>query len=502
MRDLWGNHLVTESADGERAGILRGLVSVFFGHLGEFLFGIAITPILVRVLTDSQYGDYAFIISLSGVLIVAVEAGIFDGLRKYIAERADQRWRTLVFVFYARLAGILALIVLLLSGLVWWFDIADAYLGTTLGDYALLLGAYVVGEQAFQFVRGTLMGYGMESRSEPLVVLRRLGFGVVGVGLALFGYGVSGVLIGEIVGAVIAVGVGFWYVRRQVDMRAVTESLPNDFPRRKLASFNYKTILLSLLMVSLYHVDVIMIRLFFDGATTAYYKGALVVAEFLWFAPVVMQLVFLQSASSMWGRDDRSSITNLASLATRYVTLLTLLLALGIAALAEPFLSLYFGPGFTVAASALLLLLPGALGFAIARPIVTIEQAKGDMRPVVLATAVAAVANLILNVALIPRYGIEGAAVATSIGYGLMAVVHVVTARSMGFDPIGDLRIGPVGLTTLGASIAIFGLESIIHSDIVAMIVVPPVGFGVFVALAFVSGAIDREELSYVTALR
>lgn len=103
--------------------------------------------------------------------------------------------------------------------------------------------------------------------------------------------------------------------------------------------------------------------------------------------------------------------------------------------------------------------------------------------------------NLVLNVALIPMYGMRGAAVATSIGYGSMFALHVWSARSIGFDPLVDLRAGAIVLTTLASAPVIFGVNALIQSPVYSLIVVPPVGFVAFVGAAFATGAIRVKDV-------
>jgi O-antigen/teichoic acid export membrane protein len=61
------------------------------------------------------------------------------------------------------------------------------------------------------------------------------------------------------------------------------------------------------------------------------------------------------------------------------------------------------GEDFERAALPLVILLPGTVGFAVAKPIYAVGQAKGDVRTLIIATLPPAIINIILNVTLIPR---------------------------------------------------------------------------------------------------
>lgn len=475
--------------------IFRGFVSVFSADIGVLLLSAAITPLLVRVLTSAEYGDYAFVLAVLSIIMIVVNAGIFDGTRKYIAEVHEGNWQTHVFAFYFRIAGILALtasaslIGVISSGLV------EAQLGKQFNIYFYMLTALIIVRQFWAFGRGTLMGLGHEHLSEPMKLLRWILFALVGLPLAAYGYDVIGLLFGRIVARGLVGIAAFYFVTKHIPYAAIAESIPTTFPRRELLSYNSLSIVLILLTNSLYKTDLLLLKPLAGSATTGYYNAALVAAQFVWLAPTALQTVFLQSTSEMWSQNRNTAITNLISRATRYVVLFTALLCIGLFALADVFVPLYFGSEFEPAITPLRLLLPGVFGFAIARPIFAVGQGKGDLRVLVYATGASALLNLVLNLLLIPRYGTNGAAIATSIGYASMVVFHVLGARQIGFDPIADLRLGQV-IATVAVSIpSILFLASVTKPSLISLVVVPPVGFVVHSLAAIAFGAIDLAEL-------
>lgn len=475
--------------------IIRGFLSVLGGRAGRMVVSVLVTPLLVRALGSQGYGDYALVMSAVTLLMILVNAGIFDGIRKYIAEeRSMTDWEEYVFGFYARLAGVLVGTAAVVLVVVTHLGLIDWLFGERFRTYFYVLAMLIIGNQSYELVRGTLMGFGQEHYSEPLVVINNIIFSIVGVGLAYLGYGVTGALFGHLVGTLGVTVLGLVFLRNHLSLSSVFRSSPSTFPRRELFSFNTLSVVLIFLTSSLYQVDILLLQPLSGSEQTGQYKAALVVAEFLWFAPTAIQLVLLQATSEMWTSHDTEHITTISARVTRYVLLLTALMALGLAALADPFVPLYFGAEFTAAIEPLLLLLPGVIGFAIARPIYAIGQGKGDLRILIIATGVAATLNVVLNLLLIPRFGMHGAAVATSIGYGSMAGLHVWSARRIGFNPIADLRLGRVALCTLGAAPVILGLAYVIPWSYVSLFVVPPIGFVVYVGLAFMTGAVDRDE--------
>ncbi|MFC6767242.1 polysaccharide biosynthesis C-terminal domain-containing protein [Natrinema soli] len=475
--------------------ITSGVVSVVSAKLVVLVVTALSTPLLYRFLGASAYGEYAFLLSVFAIYMIFVSSGITDGVRKFLAEdRTATNWSEHVVGFYFRLAILLAGLGALLLVLATSFGLVGLAFGSELTTYFYALAALVITAQFRDFARKTLMGFGLERYSEPLKVLDKVGFVAVALPLTYVGLGVMGALAGHLFASLLVGVIGLLLVHRRISLSSVFSSPTERFPRTEMVTFNSMSIALIFLLMSLYHIDIIMLNRFRSDAAVGNYKAALTLAEFLWFVPMAIQTVFVHSTSELWSQNRYRKISALASRTTRYTFLLTAIMAVGLAALADVAVPIYFGAEAEPAITPLLLLLPGALGFALARPILAISQGEGTLRYPVAATGAAAVINVVLNVALIPRFGMGGAAVATSVGYGSMFAFHCLSARRVGFDPLEDARLGRSALTTVLAAVPIVALSAAISGPWLALAVVPPAGFALFVTFALLVGALDPAE--------
>jgi len=132
-------------------------------------------------------------------------------------------------------------------------------------------------------------------------------------------------------------------------------------------------------------------------------------------------------------------------LVTRYTTLIMFLCCLA----AVPFsfsLPLLYGAAFSDATRLLLILLPGVYLIGLESVLVQHFNALGLPRAIPLYWILTLVLNLILVFALVPRFGAQGAALASTASYALIFVLvarhfHTTTRRSFAevFVP-GSLR--------------------------------------------------------------
>ena len=472
----------------------RGFQSILGGKVVRSLVGLLTLPIMIRVLGPESYGDYAFLMSTFGFLMLFVSPSITEGVQKFIAEdRPRDDWQDQVARFYFRLAVLLAVLGSVGVVLGTAFGVVDRVLSERFRLFFYFLAAHVIAIQLRNFVRHAMLGLGLESITESLTTVGMILMRCGGIVLAAFGLGVVGFLVSELVAAIVVVLGSLWYMRRRIDVSRLF-SAP-EVPTRKLLSFNGLNIVTVVLMVSLFHVDVMLLRVMKDGATTGYYKAALTLAEYIWIVPKALESLMIHSASRMWSRDRESRIQSLSASLTRYVFLSTSLLAIGILALADSFVPLYFGADFTASVTPLVLLMPGAVGFALARPLYGINKASGRLVPVIAALSFSAAFNAGANYVLIPIYGLIGAAVTTSVSYGLMFGLQVACARYLGYAPLTNVRplrlVATVGL----AGPIIYLIDLAVRSDLLSLIVVPPAGFLVFAGAAIGTGTVDVEEI-------
>lgn len=476
--------------------ISNTFLHIFGSKVGVLFLTIIITPLLTRLLGSDGYGDYAFLMSIFQWLLVFVYAGSFNGIRKYISEDRDlEKWADEVFTFYLRIVLAISIPVIVIMLLLAHTKFIIDLLGEEFISYFYFIAIMIPFQALLRTSRSALMGFNLEHRSEPLRVVDKAIFAGFVIIFFYTGGGVAAVLAGRTIAIGLVSIIAIIVLTQYVQLSMIFKRSSNYIPRIDLLKYSLSTMVLAFLLLSIYNLDILLLRIFVGSVETGYYRAALVIAEFLWFVPIALQLTLLHSTSQLWVEGQYERLTTISTQAVRYTLVFTILLVLGIVGLVNPFLSLYFGQEFTAAAVPLLLLLPGALGFAIARPIFSISQGQDNLRVLILVTTVAAVLNLVLNLILIPRYGMNGAAVATSIAYGSMFGLHVWSAIQLGFNPLADIRIKPIIITTLIASVPIIVLPRLIESTILSLIITPVIGFLIFLYIALKTKSMELEEI-------
>ena len=186
--------------------------------------------------------------------------------------------------------------------------------------------------------------------------------------------------------------------------------------------------------------DLLVVNHFRGAAEAGVYSVASQFALLLMLLPgVISTLLFPRITAEQDARGETTCMV------TRYTTFIMFLCCLA----AVPFsllLPVLYGAAFTDATRLLLILLPGVYLMGLESVLVQHFNALGVPRAIPLYWVIALVLNLVLVFALVPRFGAQGAAVASTISYAsifALVALHFHTSTGRSFSEVfvlGSLR--------------------------------------------------------------
>ena len=191
--------------------------------------------------------------------------------------------------------------------------------------------------------------------------------------------------------------------------------------------------MLSLLVTTLnYRVDIIMLNGRVPDASIGVYSIGILLAERIWLIPDAVKGVMVSNIAK--GKDARE---------TAYVIRISntgcFVIILAIIALGKPFIDLMFGPEFEGAYQVTLIVLAGVLSMIYYKLIAAYNIALGKQVVSFVFLSVAVVVHIILNLILIPIWGIYGAGISSVISYAICALLFIIYfCRTTGI-PLKDI---------------------------------------------------------------
>jgi O-antigen/teichoic acid export membrane protein len=228
-------------------------------------------------------------------------------------------------------------------------------------------------------------------------------------------------LVAWFVGATIGGIVAFRLVSRHVRLRFGLDRTV----LRRLLGFGLKGYAANLLTFFNYRLDSLIVNALSGVASVGIYSVAVAIAEVIWNVAGAISTVMFPHISSL----DRKEANRLTPVVSRNVWFLTLVGVVGVAVIGRWMIEFVFGTVMLAAVTPLLLLLPGILALSGAK--ILSSYLSGIGRPIY-ATWISAgslALTITLDLTLIPRYGIAGAAGASSIVYTITAAATLYVFR-------------------------------------------------------------------------
>lgn len=399
-------------ASTTRSELVRKISSVFMTQVLRLLMSFAASVLVARLLGPTNRGFFALASATGALGVQFANLGLHTS-NTYFSAR-DQKslpmllgntllvsfgFGTLVSValwFLSHYLGFIGLrggvFVLALI----WIPVGLAYL---LGQ-SLLLGI----QQVTAFNLAEIL-----NKALPIVLIGGMLIAHIRTVEAMFGATLAG----------LAAGCGYIFYRlvRQI---AVRPSISGAFMRENL-SYAMKAYLAALFCFLVIRSDLFLIQALIGVEQAGYYSVAVTLAETFSLLPASVAMIIFPRFSESRNIQDKLQLVWKASLATAAV----LIPALTVIGLLSRFtIVTLFGQAFEQSSLAFVLLLPGIFFLGMHSVIVQFLNGIGYPKSVVYIWGFCAALNITANWFVIPRFGIAGASVTSSISY-LLAFLMV-----------------------------------------------------------------------------
>jgi O-antigen/teichoic acid export membrane protein len=288
---------------------------------------------------------------------------------------------------------------------------------------ALLIGMLLLALQSQQLVQGVVKGRGEFATFAGSEVLARGGTLIL-VGL-LF---VAGIVRPE--PYVLGFGLATLAAVGLLTSSVVAVSTASDaLPLPAMLRYSLPLFLGNVVQFLNYRVDIFFVKNYTGLSAVGTYTVAVWLAQIVWLVPNALASLVLRAAAE---RDGSGAMDRVAAV-TRATLALSVVMGLALAAAGSLGIAPVFGKAFHGSVPALLLLMPGTVLFC---PTIVLSAYLNGIQRQAFTTWVACIALVVtgvLNILLVPRIGIRGAAIASTCSYIASTLVTLVLVRR--FNP-------------------------------------------------------------------
>ncbi|QWA30869.1 oligosaccharide flippase family protein [Pseudomonas sp. RC3H12] len=423
-----------------RNSYLRHLALSMGTKLAMIALRLLRNVLLARILGPSERGLFALLSTLPDLISAATSGGLNSAVGYQAAKQRDMGLLlTQVLVYGCLLAGVLTLACVFLVrefgadlevtvqlGLLAWLLLLAVPM-TVLKSGLLTLHNASGGVGAFNALRLT------ESLAPLLLFL--------GLFWMWRDEALEAALISWLCGIALVLALGLWWLRRQYPLALRWDRSG----QRELLSYSAKSHPDLLFQQLILRSDYLFIGALLGSTALGHYAMASAAAELLLIVPEAVTTPLMKRLLQ-----QDAGMERITPLALRLTATVMLGACLGMALIGHWLIVTLFGADYTPAYPALLALLPGLLGLCYASILRLDLLGKNRPGTVSLMMGAGAALNLVLNIFLIPAWGIVGAAAASSIAYLAVTVAMLVLYCRLSGVPLGQtLIILPADLAPL-----------------------------------------------------
>jgi O-antigen/teichoic acid export membrane protein len=385
------------------------VISTFFTQILNLFLSLATSAIIARWLGPAGKGVLGLALLVPGMMVLLLGGGIEVANVYFTASRrldvACLTANSVAFALLSTIVGAGIAVGLIAGG---WLEIVArgvpgwlyliAMLGLPVGLLSSYFRAVLLGLQ--RIVTINMINLAQSGGALVLTLLLLVGFhlGLFGAVMASLGAGTIGLIATSVL---LSREGGAFAPRWDPSVMRVT------------VSFGLKEHIGNALQFFNYRLDMFIVNYFLGSSIVGIYSVSVGLAELLWRLPNAVGFVMLPKVATM----QPESLNRFTPHVLRTTMGLTALGALGLVMLGKPLIQMIYASAFVGAYVPMLVLLPGVVLLGGVKVISSDITGRGHPAYNSINSGVALALTVVLDLLLIPRYGIIGAAMASSIAY-------------------------------------------------------------------------------------
>lgn len=437
------------------------------------VLGFLATVYFANELGDAVLGQFALVLALVTWGSVVATAGLGRSLTKRMSERTEPGRYFGAGLLVAAAIGLVAVVVVLLAS-----DLVGRYVGASVASLVALL---LVVRLFDGVVIAALKGDHLVHVNSVLRVGERTVRSLAQVGLVVVGWRLAGMIVGLALSTLLVVTAGVWYL----DVRP---ALPRRHHLTSLYEFARFAWIGDISQQFYRTLDITVLGFFVASGLVGVYSVVWSLVMFLAIFGTGVRETLFPEMSKLSAADESGSVAGLTEEALVFSGMILVPGLVGGILLDDRLLRIY-GPSFVEGTRVFGLLAAAALVWTYNRQLQNTLNAIDRPGLAAKSNAIFLGANVVLNLALVPAFGIVGAAAATlvSAGVGLVVSVRYVRAVVEFQTPIREIANQWIAALLMGG--VVYALRAVgdrrwfVDLNAVFIVLLAGIGAGVYFGL-------------------
>ena len=314
-----------------------------------------------------------------------------------------------------------------------------------------------------------------------------------------FGYGLFGVVAAYIISIIITFILSFYFIKKAFPI--LNKNIKSINLTKELLKFSLPLLFMGFLNLIIKWTDVLMIGYFIDASQVGVYNVALPTANLLILTPTALMAIFLPIITGLYSQNRFNQIKKISKTISKWIFFINLPIFFLIALLSKQIITIMFGPDYINATIPLYILLFGYLIHSFTHvhssALTMIKRTNINFYIMLVSIFI----NITINYILIPKIGIIGGAIATSLSLifvylsSAYANYRINKVQVINFNYIKILFSSITSTMIISKIIKYFIIDSILDIILVGLLFVIIYLFLLIITKSI--GKEDKEILSY-----
>jgi len=480
--------------------------------LGMFLskvLGYAYRILIARNFGPEVYGSFSLAIVILSWAVALVSLGFTEGVLRYVSlYRGKYEFSKIRYILKFSLS--LLLFTSIFGGVLLFLlstHISQTFFHTNslifyLKIFAILLPIFVISNIFLSIIRAfEFIGW----YSFILNIFQNI-IKVAAILLLIYaGLREKSIAVSYFIGVLSILFLSFYVLKFKISALLGKVALSKDSKfkiRHELFSYSWPILFFSMITSLFYWVDSILLGYFKDISRVGFYNAAIPIAMLLLIIPEVFMQLFFPLITKEYSKNNFKLISELSKQVSKWIFALNLPIFFLMVLFPGVFINLLFGAEYLAAENALRFLAIGAFISSISVVSNNLLSMLGKSRIILYDTLASLIITIILNILIIPRYGLNGAAFATMLGFMLLNSLFLFQAIC--YSKIIPLRKKMVNIlfSALGSFFVLFLLKNLAPSSILYLGLIAAIFLSLYILLLLLTGCLDREDMLIISAIK
>ncbi|MEC9491677.1 flippase [Flexistipes sp.] len=395
--------------------VIRGASGIFLMKIIGIFIGLLSSIVIARAMGPENYGLYSFALETMMFVSIPISMGLANLLTREVAKYHYQNnfsYLKGIIAWSGKFVFFTALLLILIAAIGIFVFIDDP-----VKMNIFLLALPIIFLNSINQVRmGSLRGLKRVIQSQLPETLIRPSFTVIVISLLYWGmkYPISakiGIIVNLFSLSIVFI-VGLWWLLKAVPEKSkITVSA---YDSKKWIRESMPFFLLGGIAIINTKLSVVIVGVFRPVEEVGFYRIAVTASTIISFLLMAVNMTIAPLISELYYGGKKDQLQRILTKTVRFIFTIGLMISIGYWVLGNFLISLFYGHEYLPAYLPLVILSLGQLINIGAGSVGIVLNMTGYQNDTVKGQVIAAISSVALNILLVPKYGLNGAAVATA----------------------------------------------------------------------------------------